>query len=640
MLWYGISDHGIAWVKDWIFTQDNWLFSLVPVHFLEFWLFGANPALVIITGWVIFIGSSITAGFIARQLNAKYSFYIIPIILIFTGLYAHKYGLISYSTSHNITNFFGLISTLALLKWCKYKEHYLLAIILFLNIAGGLSDPWMLPSYTLPTSFVGVFMMLRGTTNQEKTSGFLLVLATMTSVLLVKSLFFGLLDFLPHMHFHVGNWETIKGNFFYLIKDLGRLLDTIPLHEPHTLLQSFISVAAVFALYAAAIWSAARYTTSFLLQAFFYLSFFSISGTSFALLISAEPATDMSARFVINILYLTTIYIAVTLEQHWAAIPIMLKAASIAVAILFMASGFSSTYHLLSKPGFSIKTNRHQGLMDFLSKENLNYGYGPYWATAANAVTALSNASIKLRPIQFDKSTGMPVFARRPETSKRWYTDEDVPYNQNTFFVIVTYDVEECIVPTTCKKGLILKYGPPNKLLYFKGYEILVWKKPLIKEGKSHYINIRLNEEILFNTSHPMPSEWTGWSKSEPAGTWSNGDSSSLELHLSDIPDQDLMLVIDGQPFLTERRRTQGISVLINTQLVSKIKYARPSNNWTREIRIPRELVTRNQGKLSIVFHYDHVVSPAELGLNDDKRRMALNLHSILLKPYNHFLQH
>lgn len=639
MLWYGVNDFGLEWIKDWIFTQDNWLFSLVPIHFLEFWLFGANPALLITTGWLLFVGSTVAAGFIARQLSAKLSFYLIPVILIFAGLYAHKSGLISYSTSHNITNLFGLLSTLALLKWCKLRRKHLLAIIIFLNTAGGLSDPWMLPSYTLPTGLVGIFMMLRGSSSQEKISGVILAVAMAVSALLVKSLMFGMLDFLPQMHFSVGDGETIKSNFFYLVNDLGRLLGILPDRYPNALLYNAISILSIVALYTAGIWFSIRYTANSLPQVFFYLSSFSIAGISLALLISSEPATAISARFLINILYLSTISIAVSLEHNWRAIPLGWKAASITIAILFMVSGFLSTYHLLLKPGFSIKTNKHQDLMEFLTQENLNYGYGPYWSTAANAVTALSSSTIKLRPIQFDKNSGMPIFSMRAETSKQWYTTKDIPPSQNTFFVIVTYDAEECIVPTTCRKGLIKKYGQPERHLYYKGYEIMVWKKPPIQEGKDQYIDARLNEKILFNTSHPMP-EWEGWSTSEPGGTWSNGDKSSLKLSLSEIPDHDLILVINGQPFLTNKHRTQEISVTINNQFVSKIQYSLPSNDWTRKIRIPVELVAGDQGRLSIVLHYKHAVSPEDLGLNDDKRLLALNLSSVLLKPYNQTLRH
>jgi len=33
MLWYGIRDHGMNFIKEWLFTPDNWLFSLFPIHF-------------------------------------------------------------------------------------------------------------------------------------------------------------------------------------------------------------------------------------------------------------------------------------------------------------------------------------------------------------------------------------------------------------------------------------------------------------------------------------------------------------------------------------------------------------------------------------------------------------------------------
>ena len=61
MLYDGIVRHGPGFVKDWIFTADNWLFSLYPITFALFGIFGAKPALVILMGWLIFVASALVA---------------------------------------------------------------------------------------------------------------------------------------------------------------------------------------------------------------------------------------------------------------------------------------------------------------------------------------------------------------------------------------------------------------------------------------------------------------------------------------------------------------------------------------------------------------------------------------------------
>jgi hypothetical protein len=221
MLWYGVNEHGLDWVKDWILTQDNWLFSLVPIHFFEFWMFGPKPALVIGTGWAIFVASTIAAGLIALELKSKNSPYIIPVVLIFTGLYAHQFGFVSYSTDHSITNLFGLFSTLALIRWVKTKTWQLIVLIFFFQVTGGLSDPWMTPAYTLPTALVAIVLFFKSSESQERKYYLWLVAAMAVSMLLTKTLVFGVLDFLPRMYFAVGDWKTIDSNSVFLIKDLG-----------------------------------------------------------------------------------------------------------------------------------------------------------------------------------------------------------------------------------------------------------------------------------------------------------------------------------------------------------------------------------------------------------------------------------
>ena len=53
-LWLGVKQHGLGWLADWSFTQDNWLFSLLPVNALLFELLGPRAEIPIYVGWVVF----------------------------------------------------------------------------------------------------------------------------------------------------------------------------------------------------------------------------------------------------------------------------------------------------------------------------------------------------------------------------------------------------------------------------------------------------------------------------------------------------------------------------------------------------------------------------------------------------------
>ena len=494
ILWYGVNEYGLSWVKDWLFTQDNWLFSLFPLHFIEFWILGPKLALIIVTGWVIFVASTIVAGLIALELKSKKSFYTIPVMLIFMGFYAHQSGFVSYSISHNITNLFGLISTLLLVRWIKTKKWHLIAFIFFFQVAGGLSDPWLIPAYILPTALVAVILFFKSGEPQERKQYLWLFVAMAVSIFFIKSLFFDALNFLQRMNFVIGDWETINSNAVFLIKDLGGLFNLLPGVKTNNFVSSCISLAVIIVLYATSvrliIFDGLKGLTAERI-AFFSIVFFSTGGIALAFLISDIPAADYSARFLINILYLITIAVAISFEENWHRLSILAKLFAITVASLFMIAGFFSNLDLLKEPSFLIEPTEPLELIAFLNKNGLNYGYGPYWGSTANVVTVLSNSQIRIRPVVFDKSSGRMIFGTRSQSSKRWYTSDDFPVNQKDFFVIVNNDGEECTVPQVCVNGLTQQYGEPSRVLTYRNSSILVWNHPLIDWSNSNYMEIK-----------------------------------------------------------------------------------------------------------------------------------------------------
>jgi hypothetical protein len=633
MLWYGVNEHGLSWVKDWLFTQDNWLFSLVPVHFLEFWILGPKPSLVIITGWAIFVASTIAAGLIGLELKSKNSFYIIPVVLIFMGLYAHQSGFVSYSTSHNITNLFGLLSTLAFIRWVKTKKWHLIALIFFLQVTGGLSDPWLIPAYTLPTALVAVILFFKSGKPQERKQYFWLFAAVAVSMVSIKTMFFGMLNFLPRMNFVIGDWGTINSNAVFLIKDLGGLFNLLPGAKTNFFVSSSVSLAAILVLYVTGMRLVIPNGLAPPRLAFFSLVFFSTGGISLAFLISDVPAADYSARFLINILYLITVAVAVSFEENWHRTSILFKGFSITVVSLFMIAGFFSNLYLPKEPRFLIKSTEAHELIAFLTMNRLNYGYGPYWGSNANAVTILSNSQIRIRPVSFDKSSGRIIFGNHPESSKRWYSTDDFPVNQKDFFVVVNDDGEECPIPQICINGLARQYGKPLRMLTYKNSLILVWNHPLIGWNKNDYVKIKSDTKIMFDSSNPNPiPPWQGWSHPELGGTWSDGDTSLVLLALSSLPKNDVELLIEGSAFLTDKNPSQEVDILVNKLHVATLKYDQQANGGIRTVKIPKRLALENNGHLLIKFNFKNPKSPAELGLAYDSRRLGLSIVSLELK--------
>jgi hypothetical protein len=124
-----------------------------------------------------------------------------------------------------------------------------------------------------------------------------------------------------------------------------------------------------------------------------------------------------------------------------------------------------------------------------------------------------------------------------------------------------------------------------------------------------------------------------GWSHPEPWGTWSDGDTSYILLALSNLPKNDVSLLIEGETFLADKHPSQEIDILVNKQYVATLRYDQQSNNGVRMVQIPKRLLLENNGRLLIRFNFKNPKSPAELGLSSDARRLGLGIVSLELKP-------
>jgi hypothetical protein len=127
-----------------------------------------------------------------------------------------------------------------------------------------------------------------------------------------------------------------------------------------------------------------------------------------------------------------------------------------------------------------------------------------------------------------------------------------------------------------------------------------------------------------------------GWSDPEPWGTWSDGDTAFLILNVSNLPEDDLELLIEGHAFLTSKHPFQEIDILVNKQYVATLKYDHQSNGGVRAVKIPKRLALDNNGHLLLKFNFKNPTSPADLGLSGDDRRLGLGIVSLELKPADH----
>lgn len=124
----------------------------------------------------------------------------------------------------------------------------------------------------------------------------------------------------------------------------------------------------------------------------------------------------------------------------------------------------------------------------------------------------------------------------------------------------------------------------------------------------------------------------SGWSAVEPWGVWSDGESAYIEFELAADPLSDLKLLIGGHALLTDRHPVQTVTVSVNGFSIGELRFEQASNQGLREVRIPRDKALSDGGRVTIRFDFEGVLSPFELGLSSDTRRLGLGLVTMELE--------
>ena len=120
-----------------------------------------------------------------------------------------------------------------------------------------------------------------------------------------------------------------------------------------------------------------------------------------------------------------------------------------------------------------------------------------------------------------------------------------------------------------------------------------------------------------------------GWAAAESDGTWTLGSEARLLLAAPTRP-ATYVLVFRLRPLLADGRlEAQRVLVRVNDEAVAEFRVDRRT---IRTCLVPWPLV-RRQPQLSITLGLPDAARPAELGLNNDRRRLGVSLMSLRLYP-------
>jgi hypothetical protein len=353
---------------------------------------------------------------------------------------------------------------------------------------------------------------------------------------------------------------------------------------------------------------------------------FSCAAMIAAFTLSSVPAQDFSARFLLNFFYLASIALTVFLDAKWELLSAALRFAWITITLLFVISGLTSTLSLSASASLRANDQEIIRLAQFLAERGLNYGYGTYWSSHANAVTALSDSRIRIRPVMFAPNGHM--YFGRPQSSSLWSHDDDFPTGQSRFFVVLSEAMEkdQCREIHLCIEGLTGQFGSYHEVLHFDRYTILVWQRPLIGQFR----RIAQGQLLRFDQSGDPPFGM-GWSHPESWGTWTVDERAEVRLEVTGPIFQDLELVVTGKAFLGRRSMKQDVDVLVNDRLLGTWQFdSRDPVN--RSVRVPTSMVSDNGNRFKLTFLVRRPMSPSRYGSSDDGRRLGLGVISLQLR--------
>lgn len=490
LIWSGVRAHGLAFLKSWHYTQDNWLLSLVPLTVPAYALLGASPAVVIGGGWAIFLACVLLTALLAWRAAGPPAAGLLAAMLLFANNDAiGGAGFLAYPVVHNISLAWGLGALALAARGLERGSIPALAGAGGALLVGALSDPWLSAAMTLPLLAAGAALAVlhRGTRTGRNSR--VLCLAVAAALVLTQTRMLGLMRFLPRTEFGWADLATIGRNLVWLARAMSAVFNVIPGANSQ-------APSAVAANGAALLLALGSVATAALLrfrragprfQLLAGTALLSIPAVAAAFLLGSFPGGTYIGRYLMNVYFLGPLLGALVLGRAEARgsarkagrAPAPMRVALLGYAALFAVSGACSKPSAWTGGLPSAGTAGTTELADFLRANGLSYGYGPYWGSEANAIGWISQGRVVIRPVQFNRATSRAA-PRWNQTSAFWYAPSDRPPGMADTFLIVMDDGENCPVVEACVAAAAAQFGTPARRLAWKNMSILVWPHELL----------------------------------------------------------------------------------------------------------------------------------------------------------------
>ncbi|MEN5044904.1 DUF6311 domain-containing protein [Pseudomonas koreensis] len=139
---------------------------------------------------------------------------------------------------------------------------------------------------------------------------------------------------------------------------------------------------------------------------------------------------------------------------------------------------------------------------------------------------------------------------------------------------------------------------------------------------------LKSGERVVFNPSSLATFFLgKGWANNEPWGTWSEGNESQIALRPTARVHSFLL---ETTALLAPSHTEQAVEIFVNDVRVLSTRLVKPEANRLN-VELPVEVQQRveQQGVLNIRFKYANAISPGELGMGKDMRKLAIGIQAL-----------
>jgi hypothetical protein len=422
-----------------------WFSDIIPFHLIPQIISDFNPMAIRIICYIIFLLSILIFSLLIKKISGDTTKALIFAAFI-ANLYPESVRFYLVPTCHNATIFFvGLSLLLILNSNLKLNARFLIFILLINSIV--LSDSIFLAWFIIP--FILCYILLYK--NKSSESNFFIIFTALSVLFTYVYKSYFVEDFIP-IAIHVKDLNTIiDANLPLYIEGLATLL-----------LGNAYGIKPLSYIY-----------ILFLILLTYHVAVSYNFKNKYIFLFSIISAFVISIGYVFTDLcinFMTTRYLMFTALSIYLMISLSYrkdyKIWTLLIIILLSLSSISN-YMFVDKLDY-LPNNDELDLINYLTHNNLNYGYADYWDS--NIITYLSNEKITVLPVTISYSKLMPF---RWLSCEKWFEDgRDQNYSGGYFILIRS---------TLCSEGLegFAKNASPKSILQFGSYSIYVFNDPM-----------------------------------------------------------------------------------------------------------------------------------------------------------------